>query len=224
MINILQIAAASLCLSQRLEVSGVPGGDLCSAWKSKWRDCDCRPLHFFPNLLFGNIWLIKFQCLSEDVEHRWTCCHKMRKLQLVFLRSFQAPGEAPLQMSSPKQDPSDPGQWPDSLAELHVSLPLALWAMSHPHGSFWFPVLSKSPGMSLPPLLTPTVLPARMNISPLVFLTPFFLLCMVSPSFLCLTTQRFRCFHGPQQLLLVYPKRNPSHASVQQPSWPAHPG
>lgn len=128
----------------------------------------------------GNIWLSKFQCLSEDVEHQWTCCHYVRKLQLVFLRSFQAPCEALLQTSSLKQDPSHPGQWPDSLAEFHVSFPLALWAMSHPYGSSDSQLLSKSPGMSFPPLMTPTVHPARMNTSPLAFLTLLFAVYGVS--------------------------------------------
>lgn len=112
MINTLHIVAASLCLSQCLEVSVVPGGDLCSAWKSKWRDFDCRSLHFFTKLLFGNTWLSKFQYLPEDVEHQWICCHYMRELQLVFLRPSQAPVKAPLQMSSLKQDLSHTVQWP----------------------------------------------------------------------------------------------------------------
>lgn len=51
---------------------------------------------------------------------------------------------------------------------------------------------------------------------------PFFC-CVVSPSPLCPTTQCFRCFHGPQQLLFISPRRNPNHAPVLQPLWPAHP-
>lgn len=113
----IMIAAASVCNPITSKVAAChqpvyvchsvissPGGDLCSACKSKQGDHDSRLLRFCPNLpTFSHIQLSSFKYLPEDVEHRWTRCSYMRELQ-VFLRLDQAPDEAFLQTSSLKHD------------------------------------------------------------------------------------------------------------------------
>lgn len=144
MINTLQIAAASLRLPQCLEVSGVPGSDPCSAWKSEWRDLDWRSLHFFPNLLW--------QYLAEQIPMLVRGCGT--SVDMLPLREKAAAGfpqviPSPMWGSSPdvfsEAGPISPWAMARLLSWVPCELPSCTLSNESSIRLLWFPVALQKP-------------------------------------------------------------------------------